>query len=79
MNMHSPLTMADVINLGARRAMQRHKACPWCQQVPTSLAPNINGTYYVGCTSDECHDKGIVAQASGDTADAAWAAWDGRP
>lgn len=77
MNMH--MSMADVINLGARRAMARHKSCPWCQQVPEGMARLIHGTYYVGCNSEECFDKGIVAQASGDTADAAWAAWDGRP
>jgi len=74
--MNAPITMAQVINIGASRRTLP-KTCPWCGSDP-GLASLIHGVYYVACESDECFDAGRVAQASGKTVESAWAAWNKR-
>jgi len=74
--MNAPLTMAQVINIGASRRTVP-ATCPFCHSDP-SLASLIHGTYYVACESDECFEAGRVAQASGKTVEQAWANWNKR-
>jgi len=54
------------------------KPCPFCQVVPTELARQCGPVFLVGCDNDACYDNGICAQASGKTADEAWAKWNRR-
>lgn len=71
--MNSPITMADVINIGASRR-QMPKTCPFCNQDPP-LAHLLYGTYVVACENDDCH---ATAQATGKTVEEAWANWNRR-
>lgn len=74
--MNAPITMAQVIQLGASRRPLPAK-CPWCGSDP-GLASRLHGKFYIACESEVCFDAGRVAQASGDTLEAAWAAWNKR-
>lgn len=69
-------TMADVINLGAARQVKpQHRTCPFCGTEPP-LAAQIGRRFVVACEAEDCR---VDVQASADSLEAVWAAWDGRP
>lgn len=74
--MNAHLSMMDVIQNGVKP--REHAPCPFCGHIPTGLARQCGPIYLVGCDEDACFDRGICAQASGKTPEAAWAAWDRR-
>lgn len=71
--MNKPLSMAQVIQIGASRRQLPAK-CPWCGSEPP-LASILKGVYIVGCESEVCPAN---PQCCGDTLEAAWSAWNRR-
>lgn len=71
------LTMVDVIARGPYKPPV-HKSCPFCREIPEGHARRIGDTFVVGCDSDQCERNRVSVQASGDTPELAWAAWDSR-
>lgn len=71
--MNAPLTMAQVIQIGASRR-PLPKCCPFCGSEPP-LASILKGVYIVGCESETC---AVNPQCCGVTLESAWDRWNKR-
>lgn len=73
MNTHAPLSMLDVIRIGASKRVIP-KPCPFCG-TDAPLATKVGPRFVIACLSEDCD---AIAQASGSTMDQAWARWNRR-